>query len=83
MIPWLSQNKAYLTLSYFFFPACFGLLALDARAGLTAAAESASVFPGLNLTTFLAGIVMDFPVAGLRPSRPARSVIEKVPNPTN
>ena len=36
--------------------------------------------PGLNLRTFLAGMVMDSPVAGLRPSLPARSDTEKVPD---
>ncbi len=51
-------------------------------AGCAAAAADKDL-PGLNLTTFLAGMVMVFPVAGLRPSRLARSATEKVPNPTN
>ena len=56
---------------------------LAARVSFTAAAASDKALPALNLTTFLAGIVMVLPVAGLRPSRSARSVTEKVPNPTN
>ena len=47
----------------------------------TQAAASDRALPGLNLTTFLAGIVRVTPVAGLRPSRLARSVTEKVPTP--
>ena len=46
---------------------------------LTASFKS---LPDLNPTTLLALIVIDSPVAGLRPSRSARWLILKVPNPT-
>jgi hypothetical protein len=38
--------------------------------------------PGLNFTTFLAAIVISFPVCGLRPLRASRCVTEKEPKPT-
>ena len=60
-----------------------GLPVLAAFLGFTDAAASAKVFPALNLTIFLAGIFIVFPVAGLRPSRAARFVTENDPNPTN
>nr|DAW09899.1 MAG TPA: hypothetical protein [Caudoviricetes sp.] len=45
---------------------------------MTPAASSA---PALNLTTFLAAIVIFSLVAGLIPSRAGRSLIENVPKP--
>ena len=41
-----------------------------------------SSLPALNLTTFLAAILISFPVCGLRPLRAAREETEKDPNPT-
>ena len=46
---------------------------------LTAPAKSE---PALNFTTFLAAILISFPVWGLRPKRAARLATEKDPNPT-
>src|SRR5436190_14426996 len=39
--------------------------------------------PALNLTTFLAAILISLPVWGLRPLRAARLVMLKVPKPTS
>src|SRR5689334_19109541 len=43
--------------------------------------ESLSSFPGRNLTTLLAGILISWPVRGLRPVRSLRSSTRKVPKP--
>src|SRR4051812_10086206 len=45
--------------------------------------EPASSDPALNFTTFLALILISFPVCGLRPVRAARLATEKDPKPTN
>ena len=42
-----------------------------------------SSLPALNLTTFLAAILISFPVCGLRPLRAAREETEKDPKPTS
>ena len=39
--------------------------------------------PALNLATFLAAILIAFPVCGLRPTLAALLEIEKEPKPTN
>lgn len=44
---------------------------------------SASLLPGLNLATVLAGICIFSPVRGFLDSRAERSAVENVPNPTN
>ncbi len=44
--------------------------------------ESDNSLPALNLTTFLAAILISLPVCGLRPVRAARLETAKEPNPT-
>ena len=59
-----------LNLNYFYFP-------------FEAATLSANFFPTLNLTTFLAAILISFPVWGFLPFLAALFWTPKVPQPTN
>src|SRR5690606_39389186 len=44
--------------------------------------DSSNSEPGLNFTTFLAAILIVFPVCGFLPSRAALSLTDHEPNPT-
>ncbi len=63
-----AEAPCWLAMRYFFLPFLTFRLSLNA-------------FPAVNFTAFLAGIFNFLPVAGLRPSRAARSTILKLPNP--